>query len=106
MEDKRKTYKHPSYGQISLGRTHGGSRYLYMMEKVLQEMRSNIPFVYDMFNEAMDKTILEAKGEVEAFVEHKLRSIGVDHAGADMIVDKRDPDAKLEIDVKEDEPDE
>ena len=75
------------------------SEILNMMGKIIQEMRSNIPFVYDCFNEAMDKTILEAKGEVEAFVEHKLRSIGIEnHAGGDMIVDKRKPGAVFELD--------
>lgn len=68
-----------------------------MMSTLVREMRSNVPYIYDCFNGAMDKTILEAKGEVEAFVENKIRSIGVEHAGGEMIVDQRDPNKKLVI---------
>ena len=73
---------------------------LNMFHKLRQELRSNIPFVYQCFNEQMDKTVLEAKGEVEAFVDTKLRSLGIDHAGGDMIVDKRDPDKQIKIDYE------
>lgn len=34
-----------------------------------------IPFIADSFNEQMDKTVLEAKGEVEAFVLNKMDAI-------------------------------
>lgn len=43
-----------------------------------QEMKSNIPFVLTCFNEQMDKTVKEAKGEIEAFVQHKTLSLGLE----------------------------
>lgn len=36
---------------------------------------SNQEFVYKQFNEQMDKTVKEAKGEIEAFVQNKLNAI-------------------------------
>ena len=36
---------------------------------------SNTEFVYKQFNEQMDKTVLEAKGEIEAFMQNKINSI-------------------------------
>jgi len=38
---------------------------------------ANMPFVQTQFNEAMDKTVTEAKAEVEAFVSHKVTSLGL-----------------------------
>lgn len=35
----------------------------------------NTEFVYQQFNEQMDKTVMEAKGEVEAFCQNKMNSI-------------------------------
>lgn len=42
-----------------------------------QEIKSNIPFMASMFNEQMDKTVREAKGEVEAFTQNKMHSLGI-----------------------------
>ena len=47
------------------------------ISKVSQEVNSNLPFVQKSFNEAMDKTVSEAKGEVEAFVLNKVTSLGI-----------------------------
>lgn len=43
-----------------------------------QEVRSNIPFIMNMFNEQMDKTVNEAKGEIEAFTQNKINSLGLE----------------------------
>lgn len=43
-----------------------------------QEIRSNLPFVMSMFNEQMDKTVMEAKGEIEAFTQHKIHALGLE----------------------------
>jgi hypothetical protein len=48
------------------------------INKLVQEIQSNIPFVADQFKEQMDKTITEAKSEIEAFTENKIRSTGID----------------------------
>lgn len=43
-----------------------------------QEIASNTPYVMSCFNEQMDKTVQEAKGEVEGFVMHKVISAGLE----------------------------
>jgi hypothetical protein len=48
------------------------------LRRIEQEIGDNIPFMYTSFNEQMDKTILEAKGEIEAFYTHKITSLGIE----------------------------
>ena len=36
---------------------------------------SNIGFIADKFNEQMDKTVMEAKGEIESFCQNKINAI-------------------------------
>jgi hypothetical protein len=43
-----------------------------------QQIASNIPFIQQQFVKQMDKTITEAKGEVEAFAEHVVMSYGLE----------------------------
>ena len=38
------------------------------LEKASMDMRKNLPFVKKQFTEQMDKTVLEAKGEIESWV--------------------------------------
>jgi len=47
-----------------------------MLNRLMMEVRSNMPFVQSQFNEAMDQTVREAKGEVEAFVAQRINSLG------------------------------
>lgn len=47
------------------------------LQMLKQEIESNIPYVASSFNEQMDKTVMEAKGEVEGFVMHKIISAGL-----------------------------
>lgn len=42
---------------------------------MIAQVTSNVSFTYDCFNEQMDKTITEAKGEIEAFCQNKINSI-------------------------------
>lgn len=42
-----------------------------------QELESNIPFIQKSFNEQMDRTVREAKGEVEGFVMDRIISSGL-----------------------------
>ncbi len=53
---------------------------------IRQEISSNLPFVHSQFNEQMDKTVMEAKGEVEAFVQHKVISAGLEALGGKPLV--------------------
>jgi len=36
------------------------------LRQIDMELRSNIPFIHECFNESVDKTVTEAKGEIEA----------------------------------------
>lgn len=45
---------------------------------LLQEIKSNIPFVSEQFGNQMSKTITEAKGEIEGFFENKIRTLGLE----------------------------
>lgn len=42
-----------------------------------QEIVANVPFIQSQLNEQMDKTIAEAKGEIEGFYEEKIRRFGI-----------------------------
>ena len=48
------------------------------LRMLMQHIKNNIPFVHSQFNEAMDKTVNEAKGEVEAFFLNKINSLGLE----------------------------
>jgi len=47
-----------------------------LLYKVEQDIRSNIPYVYSQFNNQMDKTVNEAKAEIEAFFTNTIHSLG------------------------------
>jgi hypothetical protein len=42
-----------------------------------QQIEANLPFVAKQFNEQMEKTVLEAKGEVEAFITRRIHDAGL-----------------------------
>jgi hypothetical protein len=46
--------------------------------KLKQEIDSNLPFIHNQFNRQMDKTVVEAKGEVEAFVNNIVVKLGME----------------------------
>lgn len=48
---------------------------LCKLNKIQQEIGSNTKFIYSQFNEQMDKTVMEAKGEIESFMQNKINSI-------------------------------
>lgn len=49
---------------------------LEKVRSVMMNLVSNFPFIHSQFNEAMDKTVREAKAEVEAYVSKTLLSLG------------------------------
>ena len=51
---------------------------LSKLDMIIQEMGSNTKFIQKQFHEQMDKTVVEAKAEIEAFTQNKLTSIGLD----------------------------
>ena len=49
-----------------------------MVRMARQDIKSNVPFVNSSFAEQMDKTVTEAKAEVEAFTTHLVLTTGID----------------------------
>lgn len=48
-----------------------------LLKSISQDINSNMPFVQTQFNEAMNKTVLEAKNEVDGFITNKIISLGI-----------------------------
>ena len=48
------------------------------LQMIKQSIDSNLPFIKKQFTEQMDKTLLEVRQDIEAFVENKIRSIGLE----------------------------
>ncbi len=49
-----------------------------MYSSVIQEIRSNIPFMKECMDEAIDKSTNQAKGEIEAFWLNKMTQLGIE----------------------------
>jgi hypothetical protein len=63
--------------------------------KVKQELASNIPYVNSCFNEQMDRTVLEAKGEVEALVQNTITRLGMERL--EQLTGLQPPDRRADI---------
>ena len=63
------------------------------------QIGSNTNFIYKQFNRQMEKTVMEAKGEIESFCQNKINSIA-----QAALVEQREDIMKLEnpvdIDMK------
>lgn len=51
---------------------------LNQLNNLEMQLGSNIPFIAEQFNETLDKTVIEAKSEIEGFYESKIRSLGIE----------------------------
>ena len=51
---------------------------LGILEHAGREQGGNATFIYDQFNRQLEKTVTEAKGEVEAFIQNKLHAVAMD----------------------------
>lgn len=49
----------------------------WIVDKVLQEVQSNMPFVLDQFSEATDRVVTAAKGEVDSFLTNLATQTGM-----------------------------
>lgn len=65
------------------------------LEAIRRNINDNNDFLYRQFNEQMDKTTLEAKGEIEAFAQNKLNSIA-----QSALVEQREQLTQLECPVE------
>ena len=52
---------------------------------IIQQVEKNTPFVEEQFDRQMDRTVLEAKAEVESFISQRLRDVGVAALTEDML---------------------
>lgn len=50
---------------------------LKKLQRLEAQIGGNTEFIYKQFNEQMDKTVTEAKGEIEAFCQNKMNSIAL-----------------------------
>ena len=48
---------------------------LSKLRKLSMDLGCNLDFIADQFNEQMDKTVMEAKGEIESFCQNKINAI-------------------------------
>lgn len=46
------------------------------LERVVQELRSNVPFVHECFNRSVNKAVTEAKGEIDATYQAMREKLG------------------------------
>lgn len=53
------------------------SNIISILKSMKQELNLNIPFLNEMFIEQMDKTVTEAKGEFESYLQNKMNSIAL-----------------------------
>jgi 16S rRNA G966 N2-methylase RsmD len=58
--------------------SHAQKRLIREIELLKQSYAGHAPFITRQFSEQMEKTITEAKGEVEAFVTHAVQSYGLE----------------------------
>lgn len=68
---------------------------LSKLSELSMEIGCNMDFIVDQFNEQMDKTIMEAKGEIESFCQNKINSIA-----SAAIVEHKDELLKIENPVE------
>lgn len=52
---------------------------LNLLNKLQMAVGCNQEFIFTQFNRQMDKTVNEAKGEIEAFMQNKINAIGLDN---------------------------
>lgn len=64
---------------------------LSKLSKLSMDIGCNMDFIADQFNEQMDKTVMEAKGEIEAFCQNKINTIA-----SASLVEHREEFLKLE----------
>jgi len=48
-----------------------------MVNRIEVSLKSDMPFVYEQFAKQLSKTVLSAKSEVEAYIEHRIREAGL-----------------------------
>lgn len=61
---------------------------LHILQHASREQGGNATFIYEQFNRQLEKTVTEAKSEVEAFVQSKLHSITMDALKSGIVLEE------------------
>jgi hypothetical protein len=62
----------------------------FVINSVSTELRSNVPFILDMFHEATEKVTVAAKAEIDAFVTHNIVHAGLKALGINVSKQEQD----------------
>ena len=79
----------------SIGK-HDREEIMAQLGLLRQELSANMPFIKKQFTEQMDQTVLEAKNDVEAFLEGKVRKLGLEGFTKELMLLRKDTIASLE----------
>ena len=52
--------------------------FMSKLKMLKQDLAANVPFMNESFTEQMEHTVKEAKGEIDAFINHKVHSLGLE----------------------------
>ena len=66
-----------------------------------QRLSSDIPFLNELFQEQMDKTVSEAKGEFESYLQNKMNSIALEALAGRISDDGIRPTANMILGAEE-----
>lgn len=61
------------------------SRIVSILQSAKQDLNSNLPYLNELFAEQMDKTVTEAKGEFETYLQNKMNSLALASLSDQMI---------------------
>jgi len=61
----------------SIGK-HDKAEILKQLDQLKMQIESNVPFIKRQFSEQMDETVVEAKNEITAFIEDKIKKLGLE----------------------------
>lgn len=53
----------------------------WFYQRMTQEIKSNIPFFMECFQEAMDKVVVDAKIEIDSAIQHRIMKAGMEALG-------------------------
>lgn len=66
-----------------------------------RKLSSDLPFLNELFQEQMDKTVAEAKGEFESYVQNKMNSIALEALAGRISDDGIRPTANMILGAEE-----
>lgn len=70
---------------------------LSALRSVTSQLASSYPYMYSMFNEQMDKTVTEAKAEIESHLQARMEDMALKAAGQEMKASETLPDENFDI---------